>query len=90
MKKLYKFYWDCGRNGNIEGYFVSTPNQISNAIGKQVYLGEVLGKHSEIYGNLEESDIQMITENQELVKLFEENIGYAGYNPLHYLENEDE
>ena len=54
MKKLYKFYWDCGRQGDIESIFIATEKDIKANIGEEVYFGEILGKHSEIYGILEE------------------------------------
>lgn len=86
MKAIYKFYWDCGRNGDVTGVFVSEKEQIEAAIGKKVYFGEILGKHSEVYGTLDRDDIKEITNNQEFVKMFEEYELSTGYNPLRYIE----
>ena len=34
--------------------FICTKQQIEDALGKEVYFGEILGKHSEVYGLLDE------------------------------------
>lgn len=40
MLKLYSFYWDCGRMGNLDGLFVAEESTVESAIGKEVYFGE--------------------------------------------------
>jgi hypothetical protein len=57
---LYKFHWYCGRLGDLSGLFVSSRAAVSSVIGMDVYFGEVLGKHSEIYGTLEASEIEEV------------------------------
>ena len=92
MKNLYSFYWDCGRMGSINALFVASPEQINSAIGRQVYFGEVLGKHSEIYGNLNKDDITLVSDDQEKIKWLIEVTGgwetISGLNPLEYMEEE--
>ena len=56
MKVLAQFFWNCGSNGDIEGLFIAEKHKIEAAYGKHVYFGGVLGKHSEIYGDLDEGD----------------------------------
>jgi hypothetical protein len=86
MKKLYKFYWDCGRQGSVGGIFISNEKTISAALGKNCYLGEVLGKHSEIYGTLDEKDLTVLTDDQDFIEKFEKYIGKStGHNPLNYI-----
>ena len=34
-------------------------------IGAEIYLGEIEGKHSEVYGNLEYSDYKLLAEYEE-------------------------
>lgn len=89
MKGIYKFHWDCGRQGSVEGSFVATDEEVKNAIGKEVYFGEILGKHSEIYGTLEESEIELTTTDPQVVALFEQFELANGYNPLEYLREEE-
>jgi len=88
MKKLYVFYWDCGRSGSVEGIFIAEEKDVKNAIGKNVYFGEILGKHSEVYGILEEKDFKKIKVSDITIKELEEVIGdtISGYNPLAYLD----
>lgn len=91
MKKLYKFSWDCGRSGDIESTFSATPEELSNIYGKSIGFGEILGKHSDIYGIAEESDFSIISENPEFVKEWDDATGGSvGYNPLDYYYDEDE
>lgn len=90
MKGIYKFHWDCGRQGDIEGCFVADDSEVKLAIGKEVYFGEILGKHSEIYGTLEEGEIELTTTDPQVVSLFEQFKLANGYNPLEYLHDEDE
>jgi hypothetical protein len=78
---LWSFYWDCGRQGEIEGLFKATKEEVENAIGKDVYFGEILGKHSEVYGTIEEGEIELVSDNPLEVMSATE----SGYNPLEYL-----
>ena len=79
---LWSFYWDCGRQGEVEGLFKATKEEVENAIGKEVYFGEILGKYSEIYGTIEEGEIELVSDNPIEVM----NATESGYNPLEYLE----
>ena len=38
---------------------------------KEIYLGEIEGKHSEVYGPLDRKDISIISENNEDIEVFE-------------------
>lgn len=90
MKKVYKFHWDCGRSGNISSVFVADSTDVENAIGKDIYFGEVLGKHSEIYGTLDAGDLKVLTEEPSDVALIERLKLSTGLNPLNYLPEEEE
>lgn len=84
---LWKFGWDCGRNGEVEGLFVATEEIIQNAIDKEVNFGEILGKHSEIYGTLEMYDLEKLDLDSETVEKVTKLLGetWSGYNPLNYV-----
>jgi len=92
QRYLWKFYWDCYRNGDVEGLFVATETKIKQAIGREVYFGEILGKHSEICGTLDECDIEKIDLDSETVERVTKVLGetWSGYNPLLYLCEEEE
>ncbi|MGV6935852.1 hypothetical protein ACWA2B_10095 [Paenibacillus sp. CMM36] len=89
-KYLYKFNWDCGRQGEVEGLFVATKKEVNYAIGKEVYFGEILGKHSEVYGTIEEGEIEKINIDPSAVEQVAKHLGqtWSGYNPLHYIRYE--
>lgn len=90
MKHLYRFFWDCGRQGDVDGLFIATDEQVAAGLGKHVYFGEILGKHSEIYGELEEGDVEIVSSDSEKVAWLEELLGssVSGHNPLDYIREE--
>lgn len=87
MKKLYRFFWECGRQGDVTGMFIAEEKDIKNIIGEEVYFGEILGKHSEIHGTIEEGEMTEIKVSDITLKEMEEVLGsdISGYNPLHYV-----
>ena len=85
MKKIYKFHWNCGRDGDLYGIFVSEEKKIINLINKELYFGSVLGKHSEIGGSFEEKEIEIVSDDPNIIKIFEDNDMKCGYNPLDYI-----
>lgn len=89
-KQLYEFYWDCGRQGELTGVFISTDEEIKKSLNKKVYFGECLGKYSEVFGDLEEKDLTLLTDDQDFIEKFEKWIGKSvGFNPLDYIETEE-
>lgn len=88
-KGLYKFNFDCGRMGELNGIFIADSKDVESVIGKEVYFGEVLGKHSDIYGTIDEGEIKLITDDPEVVSLMEENNISTGFNPLDYVEESE-
>lgn len=89
---LVRFRWDCRRMGVVEGLFITTHKQLVSSYGKDVYFGEILGKHSDVYGVLEEDDFKVVTDDQEFIAKTIDLIGYhiSGYNPFSYIRNEDD
>ncbi|MFW6377366.1 MAG: hypothetical protein ACOCZ5_01845 [bacterium] len=89
-KFLYNFHWYCGRQGDVEGLFVATEEEIKNLIGKEVWFGEILGKHSEIYGVIEEGEIEKLDISSVAVEEVSKHLGrnWSGYNPLDYINYE--
>ncbi len=84
MNQLYGFDWSF-RAGRITGLFLATKEEIESAIGRTVDFGEALGKHSEITGELETGDFEMINVSDDFIEEFEGGVGSHGYNPLDYL-----
>jgi hypothetical protein len=89
---LCKFHWDCGRQGDLEGLFFSTESEIKGLVGKEIYFGEVLGKHSEIFGDIEEGDIRILNVDEATCKLLQTELGttVSGYSPFDYVGDEED
>jgi hypothetical protein len=88
-KAIYEFIFQCGRMGSLEGLFIAKKEYVQKLIGKEIYFGEVLGKHSEIVGPLEEGDLRIRSEDQEFISKFEDIMGggtISGHNPIDYYE----
>lgn len=85
-KSIYKFSTDCGRSGSLEGVFTATKKQVDKLISSkiEVYFGEVLGKHSEVYGVIEKKDIKLVTDDTAAVEIFEKYNFASGHNPFDY------
>ncbi len=79
--------------GAIRGLFVATDSDVDDALGKEMYFGEVLGKHSDISGVLRREALQVMTTERTdaaFIERFEE-IGCAtGFNPLNHIEESEE
>lgn len=94
MLKLYSFHWDCVNSGDLDGLFVAEEDQVESAIGKRLYFGEVLGKHSDVEGNgiLEASDLEEVSSEQDKITWLVDLLGtsISGFNPLEYLVEDEE
>lgn len=93
MKGIYEFYWPMSRSADITGTFIADSEDVAKVIGKYVYFGEIAGKHSEVFGNIEASEITLKTDDQTFISMFEEIMGEdwsTGINPLEYYEPEDD
>lgn len=88
-KGVYKLNFDCGRQGVLEGIFISNRKEVNSIIGKTVHFGEVLGKHSEVSGTLEEENIHLVTQDLHAIQVIEDCGLITGFNPFDYLEEED-
>lgn len=85
-KGIYRLNFDCGRMGNLEGIFVEESERVKILVEEDiiVYFGEVLGKHSEVEGHVDSSEIKLITEDEDAVNTFIKFELETGYNPFQY------
>lgn len=83
---IFKMIYDCGRMGSLEGTFVSTQEKVDKLIESklEVYFGEVLGKHSEIWGEIEPGEITLVSDDPEFVSKFKGLKMASGYDPFDY------
>ena len=81
---VYKLEASYGRMGDLSGVFIATDSDVKKLISSQikVYFGEVLGKHSEVYGKLESDDISLLTDSAEAVALVGKHGLSNGLNPF--------
>lgn len=87
MKALYKFHFDCRRFGVLYGVFIEEKEKVQALIdsGDDIYFGEVLGKHSDVYGPIEDCDLTMVSDDPEFVAKAEELNICVGFNPFEYI-----
>lgn len=95
VKKLYKFELN-EYYANLYGLFITTEEEINNAIGKTINFGDVAGKYSEVYTHLDRDHIHELKVNKTTIDdLLEANgtdngCTIVGYNPLDYLDRDAE
>lgn len=85
MKAIFKLHFDCGRQGTLNGVFIAEKEDIDILLANEdieIDFGEALGKHSDVYGELVLEDITFITDNKEIVDIFEKHNLSTGYNPM--------
>ncbi|MNK47823.1 hypothetical protein D3C87_666430 [compost metagenome] len=86
---VYKFYCDFRRMGDLEGVFISNPEDIKEAIGKTAYFGEVLGKHSDVWCELSDDMFTLVSDDPTVVDVIVKHKLSSGYNPLSYVDQDE-
>lgn len=86
---IYRFNWDS-RGGSLSGIFAATTEEVKALEGQEVYFGEVLGKHSEVYGTIDPGEITLVTDDPTAVDMFCKYRMDTGYDPRSYMGSEDE
>jgi len=89
MKAIYKFKLNYGRSGDLHGSFVADTEDVKKLIDSKIdiYFGsDILGKHSEVNGTVEEHELTLITDDPDLVEKFEYHNMSVGFNPFDYEE----
>lgn len=92
-KILVEFNWDYGRVGEVKGLFITTEKELQESYGRYVDLGEALGKHSEVRGDLEEKDFKILSKEEDKIEWLENLMNsktISGYNPLNHFEDFNE
>jgi hypothetical protein len=87
---VYRYSEHFGRGGTLSGVFTATAAEVAAAMGRKVYFGEVLGKHSDVRTTLAPADITLMSDAPEAVAVVD-SLGLAtGMNPLAVLAEADE
>lgn len=82
---LLQIEWTGGRNWDGAYEYIPLPKDRAVAvkdmlIGSTVYFGEIAGKHSDIYGELEESDFTIVTDKDKVNQFLKNFNGNSDYN----------
>lgn len=85
MKKLWKIEWDL-RNGTLYGMFLATDKEVKSLVGKELYVGEENGKHSEVCWTVEDGEIELFSDDKYVIS----HVKPFGYNPFDYLGEQEE
>lgn len=84
---IYRFDVDYGRGYGVEAVFAASEAEIASIMGKEIYFGEICGKHSEITATPDEKNLRLLTDDPVVVRAFIK-FGFAsGHNPLHYAQD---
>ncbi len=91
MKALYKLHYDCGKQGTLDGTFVSEKENVADLINSEQRLnfGCVFGG-AEITGELTDDDVTLVTTDEKFIHQYEEFDLVSGYNPFDYIEEEED
>lgn len=91
-KGLYKLNFYKGREGIVEGLFISNIIDIDHLIKskKNIYFGSILGKNSDIYGQIEKKHIEFITDDKDVLNIVLKLKLEHGYNPFDYIHYDEE
>lgn len=85
MIGLYKYSEYFGRMGALEGLFFASADEIAQYRNTEIHFGEVLGKHSDIVGEMNDETLQLITDDPDVVALLRPFGISTGVNPFDYI-----
>jgi hypothetical protein len=82
---LLTMSWKGGRgfDGVIEQIVLPIDiieNLVELMVGKQIYFGEIAGKHSEVYGTFDEDDYEISTDKKEIGTFLDNHPSGRTYN----------
>lgn len=95
-KLLVRWSHDFRRMGSLEALFVTTQEELDEYYGREVYFGEVLGKHSDIAARFKKEDVTILSEDQEKIEWLLsicsplDKTTISGYNPIAYIKDAEE
>lgn len=84
---VYRYTEDFGRMGHLSGVFVADRSDVAVAMGKTAYLGEVLGKHSDVRAEISFDTVTLVTADEVIVEMFRSLKLSTGVNPIADLED---
>lgn len=82
MKVLVRMELDFGKMGKIESLFVCDDSDLTKLENSYVEVGEFLGIRADVSCEITPDDYKVVSNNQEYILWFENNVGTIGLNPL--------
>lgn len=79
---VYRWFADFGRMGSLDGVFTARADEVAAFVGKHVYFGEVLGKHSDVSCTLEADQFELLTDDADFVEKFKRFRLWTGTDPI--------
>jgi hypothetical protein len=86
---VYRYAESFGSHGDLASVFLATAGDIAAAMGKTAYLGEVLGKRSEVTATIDADTVTLATADPAVVEVVRALGLETGINPLDYIEDEE-
>ena len=95
MLKLYRFYEDFGRHGEIEGLFIEESDFVDKLVkmGVSVTYYDVLGKHSEVTITFDKDTFAVVLDDSGVIDILVKHVGnsLSGINTVDkYVEDLEE
>jgi hypothetical protein len=87
---IYKYSENFRRMGGLSGIFTADADDVALAMGEDAYLGEVLGKHSEVTASITPETVKLVSDNPEFVALFDKHEMSTGTDPVNAWLNREE
>ena len=81
-QNVYQISEDFGRGFSIDGVFLATPAEVKALVGRNVYFGEICGKHSEIDLDIGPDTITLVSDVRSEVDLIRRLGLCRGQNPV--------
>lgn len=87
-KKVWKFSYQMWNSKQLEGTFVATQEEIDWISDKRINFGDLTNKGLDIVVQMDSEYFQIINDDPEFAKQFQQTIKAVGDSPFTYLDNE--
>lgn len=87
---LWRFTYSR-RGGRLIGLFVATQEEVDAHLGKTIYFGEVLGKHSDVEVVFDRGCVSRVEVDPAAVAMITDALGktWCGWNPIKMIEERE-
>lgn len=84
--KMYRYNQDFGRMGDLSGVFIADEKDLAWFMGAEIWVDDILGKHSEIKVSFNFSTIHVIDVSEQTVAELHSVLGknISGTTPYDY------